>query len=103
MAKSKITLGEVMEELKAIKKLVLKDLQIDIEDIKLDKKGLRFNRKPLEDTKKIFDNIKEWSMHIWNKCEQKEAISKETEFTYDCKLLQKPCKFGQCPLNIRRQ
>jgi len=99
----KATLDGIMKELQTIKKLVLKDLQIDMEDVELDKKRLRFNKKPFEDTKKIFDDVREWSMHIWDDCKNKKVIQKKTEFTYHCKLLKKNCKFEHCPLNIKRQ
>ncbi len=99
----KATLESVMKELKTIKKLVLKDLQADIEDINLDKKELRISKVPIKKSKKIFNNIVEWKAHIWDSCPNKKTISKKKEFDYRCKLLKDKCEFEHCPLNIKKQ
>jgi len=99
MAK-KATLQDLMNELKAIKKLVLRDLQIDTEDIKFDKK--RFNKKSIGKSKKIFDDPGEWKIHIWDECSHKKAIQRKREVDYNCKLLKGKCKFEHCPLNIKK-
>ena len=99
MAK-KANLENIMKELKAIKKLVLRDLQLDIEDINLDKKGIK--TKSSRKFKKIFDSVEEWKAHIWDECTHKKTVSKKREIDYKCNLLKKPCKFGYCPLNIKK-
>jgi hypothetical protein len=103
MAGSDITLKDVMKELKIIKKLVLRDLQIDIEDVKVDKRKLTVNKRSLEDAKKIFDDFREWADSVWEECPNKKKISAKSEFLYRCKILKKECKFEVCPLNIKRQ
>lgn len=98
-----ITLKDLMLEIKTIKKLVLKDLQIDTEDMDLDRKEIRMNKKSFEESKKIFRDIEEWKAHIWDECLNRKTISKKGEFDYDCELLKGPCKFEHCPLNIKRE
>ena len=100
MAKKEITLADVMRELKIIKKLSLKDLQVDIEDEHIDKLK---TGKPKTAGKKIFDNIYEWEAEIWDECTHKKTLSKNKEFEYICELQKKTCKFNSCPLNIKKQ
>ena len=110
MAKKKVTLENVMSELKTIKKLILKDLQIDIDDmnldkkdIKLDQKGIKLGKRPFKESRKIFDDVVEWKVHIWDGCPNKKIVSKKKEFEYNCKLLKSTCEFEHCPLNIKKQ
>ena len=103
MAKSKITLKDLMKEIKFIKKIALKDLQIDTEDIKYDKKRLPLIKRSIKESKRIFSDISDWKMGIWDECRFKTAVSKKTAFSYDCKLLKKQCKFEYCPLNIKKK
>lgn len=102
MAKKRTTLESVMKELKTIKKLVLSDLRVDIEEINLDKKYLKQNKKPIRESKKIFDDVVEWKIHIWDECPNKKIVSETKEFDYNCELLKSGCKFEHCPLNIRK-
>ena len=99
---SKLTLDEVMKELKIIKKLILKDIQIDMKDVRLDKKEVSLDKKFINDSKKIFDSTEEWKEQIWDTCSHKKAISKKGEFDYNCSLLKGQCQFKSCPLNIKR-
>ena len=103
MAKKKTRLDDVMKELKAIKKLVLKSLQIEMEDMVLLKKTTKGEAKLEKTSKKILETIPEWQQHIWEECQHKKMISGKDEFNYICKLLKKNCDFGSCPLNIKKR
>lgn len=103
MAKSKITPEAIMKELKLIKNLVIRDLQIDVEDMEYNKKQLPDIKRSLGKSKKIFEDIDEWKSNIWDGCKSKKIVPKKTEFSYYCKLLKKRCKFEYCPLNAKRK
>ena len=102
MAKKKVNLDEVMNELKIIKKLVLKNLQLDEQEIKLDKK-IMATYKGKEKHKTIFDDRFGWEANIWDECLHKKVISTDNDFEYHCKLLKKMCGHNICPLNIKKK
>jgi len=85
MAK-KPTMNEVMRELKLIKQLVIKDLQIAAEDMNYNKKHLPAIRKSLGKSKKIFSEVGDWKANIWDGCSSKNIVSGKAEFNYDCKI-----------------
>jgi len=93
----KITLDAVMKELKAIKRLILKDLQLDLEEDKLTKKEYKMLNK-----KTIFKDIEEWKEHIWDECQHKITKYNKKEVDYFCGVLKDDCNFEHCPLNIKK-
>ena len=108
MAHKNADIEDVMKELKIIKKLVLKDLQLDMEELKLDKRVLGIGRdgagkKPhTKKTKRIFDDRIEWQEHIWDGCKYKKMVSGKDNVSYLCKIANKTCHYLMCPLNIKR-
>jgi len=102
MAK-RVKLEDVMYELKTIKNLVLKNLQLDEEEIKLDKQIMKAYKKPAKGKKRIFDDMIGWQANIWNECEHKKIVSNKEEFEFYCGLLKKICNHGHCPLNIKKK
>jgi len=96
MAK-KVTLTQIMKELHVIKRLVLKDLQLDEEEMKIQKSIKRGSNKS-----RIFESLQEWQAYVWTGCKNKKQISRGKTVVFDCKVQKNKCTFGKCPLNIRR-
>lgn len=103
MAKKRVTLNSIMQELKSIKKLVLKDLQVDLRDVKVDVKDIKLDKELIKKSDKIFETIGEWKVNIWDECSNKKQVSEEGDIGYKCKLLKYLCNFEKCPLNIKRK
>ncbi len=100
MKRKKVTMEDIMRELRTIKKLVLKDLQLDLNELKIDKE---IDNSLLEkESKKIFSTFGEWEANIWEDCKYKIKEDKQTEISYKCKLTNALCKFEDCPLNIKK-
>jgi len=102
MSNKKSNLEEVMHELKVIKKLVLKSLQLDEEEIKLEKKVIKQYQKDGKKRRIIFDDRIGWQANIWNECKHKKVVSNKDDFEFYCQLLKKMCSHGHCPLNIKK-
>jgi len=53
-----------------------------------------------EKSKKIFEDVLEWKLMIWDNCPFKKSKQEGIELTYTCQKINKPCNFSICPKNV---
>ncbi|MDP7115592.1 MAG: hypothetical protein QF915_00915, partial [Candidatus Woesearchaeota archaeon] len=52
-------------------------------------------------TKKAYNNLMQWKLHIWDSCRNKIEKTKKGRVDYNCKITKNACRFVDCPLNIK--
>ncbi|MBN2423002.1 hypothetical protein JXB41_07285 [Candidatus Woesearchaeota archaeon] len=82
-------------ETSLLKRILEKEKEIQEEEKKIEKEENRVEKI----LKKLYMNVNEWKLKIWNNCEEKRIVDQGDEILYMCNILKKTCTFEECPKN----
>ncbi|MBD3203195.1 hypothetical protein GF327_02795 [Candidatus Woesearchaeota archaeon] len=82
-------------ETKLLKKILEKEKDIEEEEKKIEAR----EEKVEKILKRLYRNVNEWKIKIWNSCEEKKIVDKGDEIVYYCNVMNKVCNFDDCPKN----
>ena len=107
------TINDVYKKLTKIesilKKVELEEEKLETEEKRIEKKEnliltkeeWNIIKKLDKKTKKVYSNLMQWKIHIWDNCRNKKERSEKGRVDYNCKVTKKACRFTDCPLNIK--
>jgi hypothetical protein len=78
-----------------LNKILEKEKEIEDEEKKIEKREERVEKI----LKRLYRNVNDWKIRIWNVCEEKKLVDQGDEIVYYCKILNKVCNFDDCPKN----